>query len=107
MISERRGDKYFADVVSSGAVTTYQQLYPAKVLDPIKAALILPEITDVTKWYQGKHHYADAEGQYVFNYVGSATYGSVNYNTKLVDLKEFKSYWDLLSPKWKGENRSP
>ena len=27
----------------------------------------------------------------------------MNYNTKLVDTKEFKSYWDLLSPKWKDK----
>ena len=26
-----------------------------------------------------------------------------HYNTKLVDAKEFKSYWDLLNPKWKGK----
>jgi hypothetical protein len=31
------------------------------------------------------------------------TYGAINYNTKLVDPKEFKSYWDLLKPKWKGK----
>ena len=75
----------------------------AKVLDPIKPALILPEITDTSKWYQKRHHYNDAENQYVFSYVGSATYGAVNYNTKLVDVKDFKSYWDLLNPKWKGK----
>ena len=103
MIAERRGDKYLADVFNSGGVTTYGQLYAAKVLDPIKPALILPEITDVTKWYLGKHHYNDLENQYVFSYVGSATYGSVSYNTKLVDVKDFKSYWDLLNPKWKGK----
>ena len=50
-----------------------------------------------------EHHYADPENQYVFSYVGSATYGAVNYNTKLVDVKDFKSYWDLLNPKWKGK----
>ena len=103
LITERRGEKYLADVVSAGGVTTYQQLYLAKALDPIKPALILPEVTDQTKWYQKRHHYADAEGQYIFNYVGSATYGSVSYYTKLVDVKEFKSYWDLLNAKWKGK----
>ena len=103
LVAERRGGKFLADVFSSGGVTTYGQLYTAKVLDPIKRALILPEITDPTKWYQKKHHYADPEGQFVFSYVGSATYGSVSYNTKLVDAKEFKSYWDLLHPKWKGK----
>jgi iron(III) transport system substrate-binding protein len=103
MIAERRADKYLADVFSSGGVTTYGQLHKAKLLDPIKPALILPEVTDTSKWYQKRHHYSDPEGQFVFNYVGSATYGSVNYNSNLVDPKEFKSYWDLLGPKWKGK----
>lgn len=103
LIAERRAEKFLADVVSSGGVTTYQQLFPAKVFDPIKPVLLLPEINDLTKWYQGKHHYTDPENQYVFSYVGSATYGSVAYNTKLVNVKDFKSYWDLLNPKWKGK----
>jgi len=103
LLAERRAEKYLADVVSAGGVTTYQQLFPAKVFDPIKPALLFPEINDVTKWYQGRHHYADPENQYIFSYVGTATYGSVSYNTKLVDVKDFKSYWDLLNPKWKGK----
>jgi len=103
LIAERRGEKFLADVLNAGGVTTYQQLFPAKVFDPIKPALILPEVTDTSRWYQNRHHYNDPEQQYIFSYVGSATYGSVSYNTKLVDPKEFKSYWDLLNPKWKGK----
>lgn len=103
LLAERRADKFLADLVSSGGVTTYQQLFPAKVFDPIKPALLLPEVNDLTKWYQGRHHYADPENQYIISYVGTATYGSVSYNTKLVDVKDFKSYWDLLNPKWKGK----
>ena len=103
LLSERRAEKYLADVVSSGANPNYQVFYPAKALAPIKAALILPEVVDQTKWYLNKHQYSDPESQYVFNYVGSATYGAVNYNSKLVDIKEFKSYWDLLNSKWKGK----
>ena len=103
LLAERRAEKYLADVSSTGANPNYQQYYLAKALDPIKPALILPEVTDQTKWYLKKHQYSDPEGRYVFNYVGSATYGAVNYNTKLVDAKDFKSYWDLLNPKWKGK----
>ncbi|HSQ11983.1 MAG TPA: hypothetical protein VLM90_03165, partial [Candidatus Deferrimicrobium sp.] len=84
LLAERRGDKFLADVFNSGGVTTHGQLHKAKVLDPIKPALILPEVIDTSKWYQKTHHYTDPEGQYVFSYVGSATYGSVSYNTKLV-----------------------
>jgi len=103
LLSERRAEKYLADVVSSGANPNYQVFYLAKVLDPIKPALILPEVSDQTKWYLKTHQYSDPESQYVFNYVGSATYGAVNYNSKAVNEKEFHSYWDLLNPKWKGK----
>jgi iron(III) transport system substrate-binding protein len=103
LLAERRAEKYLADVVSAGANPNYQQFYAAKALDPIRAALILLEVADPTKWYLKKHQYSDPEGQYVFNYVGSATYGAINYNTKLVDPKEIKSYWDILDSKWKGK----
>ena len=58
LITERRGEKYLADVFNAGGVTTYGQLYLAKVLEPIKPALILPEITDNSLWNQKKHHYS-------------------------------------------------
>ena len=103
LLSERRAEKFIADVSSTGTNPNYQQYYLGKALDPIKPALILPEVTDPSKWYLKKHQYSDPEGQYVFNYVGSATYGSISYNTKLVDVKEFKSYSDLLNPRWKGK----
>ena len=103
LLSERRAEKYLADVVSSGANPNYQVFYLAKVLDPIKPALILPEVSDQTKWYLKTHQYSDPESQYVFNYVGSATYGAVNYNSKAVNEKEFHSYWDLLNPKWNSK----
>src|SRR5262245_56911486 len=67
LLAERRAEKYLADVVNAGGVTTYQQLFPAKVFDPIKPALLLPEITDLSKWYQGKHHYYDPENLYMFD----------------------------------------
>ncbi len=101
ILSERRAGKHLADLVSAGANPNYQQLYLAKVLDPIKPTLILPEVVDQSKWYEGRHHYADPEGRYVFVYVGSAGYGGLRYNTKLVNPKEFSSYTDFLNPKWK------
>jgi iron(III) transport system substrate-binding protein len=102
LLAERRAEKFLADVSSTGSNPNYQQFYLAKALDPIKPALMLPEVLDQSKWYLKRHQYSDPENQYVFNYVGSATYGAIHYNTKLVDVKEIKSYWDLLQPKWKG-----
>ena len=102
MMSERRAEKYLADLYVNGMTTGYNVFYKAKALDPIPPVLVLPEVTDVTKWWQGKHHYVDPEGQYLFNINGEARI-VLAYNTQLVNPNEIKSYWDILNPKWKGK----
>lgn len=102
--AERRAGKYLADVYGGGGTSLYQVLYLGKMLDPLKPALILPEVVDESRWWEGKHKYADREGQYVFVYEGNVSAGATpGYNTKLVNPKEFKSLWDFVNPKWKGK----
>jgi ABC-type glycerol-3-phosphate transport system substrate-binding protein len=103
ILAERRGEKYIPDVFSAGANTLHDALYKAHVLDPIKPALILPEVLDQTKWYQGEHRYIDPERRYIFAFVANSQSGQIIYNLKLVQPAEFKSYWDLVNPKWKGK----
>jgi ABC-type Fe3+ transport system substrate-binding protein len=38
----------------------------------------------------------------VYSFANSANF-SLAYNTNLVSPKDFRSYWDLLNPKWKGK----
>ncbi|HEY7163873.1 MAG TPA: extracellular solute-binding protein [Candidatus Binatia bacterium] len=102
LMSERRAERYFADLYVNGMTTGYNVFYKAKALDPIPPLLILPEVTDTSKWWQGKHHYVDPENQYLFN-INGETRIVVGYNTKLVNPAEIKSYWDLLNPKWRGK----
>ena len=103
IVSEARAGTMLADLYSGGAVTNFEILYKGKVLDAIKTALILPEVLDESKWFGGKHCYNDPEQQYVFIYIANPTSASVYYNTSLVNPKEFKSYWDLVQPRWKGK----
>ena len=103
LMAERRAGKFLWDVCICGPTTPFSILYPAKGLDPIKAALILPEVVDESKWWGGAHHYMDAEGQYIFVFLGSVEMPNVYYNKKLADPKEFRSYWDLTNPKWRGK----
>jgi iron(III) transport system substrate-binding protein len=102
LMSERRAEKYLADLYVNGMTTGYNVFYKAKVLDPIPPQLVLPEVTDPSKWWQGRHHYVDPENQYLFN-INGETRIVVGYNTKQVNPAEIKSYWDLLNPKWKGK----
>ena len=103
ILAERRGEKYLGDVVSSGANTLHDALYKANALDPIKPALMLPEVLDQAKWHEGEHRYIDPEKRYIFAFVANSQSGQVIHNTKQVSPAEFKSFWDLLNPKWKGK----
>jgi iron(III) transport system substrate-binding protein len=101
--TERRAGKYVADVNIAGITENYPTLYNAGILDPIKPALILPEVLDESRWWQGKHRYADPKREYVFLFLGIPQSGALSYNSNLVNPMEFKSYWDLVNPKWKGK----
>jgi ABC-type Fe3+ transport system substrate-binding protein len=101
LMAERRAGKFLADVVRLGGGTS-TSLYKAKALDPISAAFVLPEVSDPTKWFEGKHHYNDGESQYSFIYAAFPL-RLLGYNTKLVDPRTITSFWDLLDPKWKGK----
>jgi iron(III) transport system substrate-binding protein len=101
IMAERRAGKFLADIGNLGNTSPYT-LYQSKVLDPIASAYILPEVKDESKWWQGKQQFIDPEGRYILVYVGAPLF-LVGYNTKLVNPAGFKSYWDLLDPKWKGK----
>jgi iron(III) transport system substrate-binding protein len=103
ILAERRGEKYLVDVISAGANTLHDALYKVHALEPIKLALILPEVVDQSKWYDGEHRYIDPERRYIFAFNANSQSGQIIYNLKQVNPAEFKSYWDLLNPKWKGK----
>lgn len=102
IVAERRAEKFLVDVMASGP-NGPRMLYLGKFLDPIASAFILPEVTDTSKWYGGKHWYADPENKYIFMFEGTINSTGLSYNTKLANPDEIKSYWDLLTPKWRGK----
>jgi len=102
IIAERRADKYLTDLMASGP-NGPRMLYLGKALDPITPAFILPEVTDLSKWYGGKHWYADPENQFIFMFEGTIISTGLSYNTKMIAASSIKSYWDLLTAKWKGK----
>jgi len=103
IMAERRGGKFIADVYSGGTNSLYNTLYKGKALDPLAPLMVLPEVTDRSKWYNNEHRYADPEGKYIFAFIGSPSNAQLAYNANLVNPKDFKSYTDVLNPKWKGK----
>src|SRR5581483_818748 len=85
VMTERRAGKYLVDLFINGVVTPIQVYLKANILEPIRPQLILPEVVDESKWWEGKHHYADPEGKYIFVFQGNVHGGENAYNTKLVN----------------------
>jgi len=103
VMSERRAEKFAVDLYVSGNISPLTVFHKAKILEPVKPLLLLPDVLDTSAWYEGKHHYDDGENRYIFVFEGTPRSGEITYNTKLVNPAEIQSYWDLLQPKWKGK----
>src|SRR5215472_6600546 len=62
LFGERRAGKFLADVFLGAPSALYLNLYKAKIIEPLPAILTHPSVSDLSKWWQGKHHYIDPEG---------------------------------------------
>jgi iron(III) transport system substrate-binding protein len=100
---ERQAGRYLADVWVGGTTDAVTTLKEAKVVAPLTPDLALPEVTDANNWFQHKLWWADSAEPYTtLMFVGDVQ-GVVFVNTNMVDPSQFKSYMDILDPKWKGK----
>ena len=101
LMAERRAGVYVADIVHLGAGSG-SALASAGALDPLAPYMILPEVLDQSKWFAGRHYFADKERKYLFKYASNPG-SDISYNTKLLSPDTIKSYWDILDQRWKGK----
>lgn len=99
---ERSSGIYSVDVYLSGPDTSFNVLYKEKMIDPLKPLLILPEVTDGSKWKRGKPWFMDKEEQYILRMFSSVD-SLIFINTDQVKKEEMRSAKDLLNPKWQGK----
>lgn len=103
IFTERRAGLYIPDVLIGGTTDPVLSLKPAGAVAALKPVLALPEVRDESAWLGGRHWWVDQEEPYTnlmfLGYVQTLAY----VNTKVVDPGGFRSYWDILSPKWKGK----
>lgn len=107
ILAEREAGSYQVDVLWVGGTSANTRMVPANALDPIADLFVLPEVTDLSLWFQGRYWYADEPQKYVFTL--SADTGPIQtmrYNTDLMtqeDLDGINSVFDFLDPKFKGK----
>ena len=99
---ERGAGQYLWDVYMGGtttAITDFRE--ELKGLEPLEPMLILPDIKDSKNWLAGALPWSDKD-RVSFSFTGYYTEAFL-INPKMVKPEEFKSYKDLLDPKWKGK----
>jgi iron(III) transport system substrate-binding protein len=97
--TERQAGKYLLDVVIAGALEDI--LLPLKVLEPMEQFLVLPEVSNAKNWRGGAIEYLDAGKTILI--MTPYLRGTLFVNTQQADANSFKSYKDLLDPKWSGK----
>ena len=99
--AERGAGKFLWDVIVAGTSTGLTALVPGKVLDPMEPALILPDVKDPKTWRGGQMEFLDPDKSLLV--MSPFQRGTLFINPKLAKPEDFKSYKDLLDPKWKAK----
>lgn len=100
---ERELGQYLWDLRVGGPDPQVFEARDRGVLDPIRPFLLLPEVTDETKWFGGMDRlFFDREKKYALGFVSYISY--VGYvNRDVIPDTELKSLRDLADPRWKGK----
>ncbi len=100
ILAENRAGIRTADVVISGSTTGFA-LKAYDIVEPLDRVLLLPDVIDQSKWYEGQFPWWDKEHMIITSLVNISPIVAIN--TQLAEEKEIASYKDLLNPKWKGK----
>jgi iron(III) transport system substrate-binding protein len=89
------------DVHMGGSESMVTSLLSEGLLDSLQPAMILPEVKEAKNWWGG-HLWVDNAKRHIYS---SQAYLTENlwYNTEYVKPEEFRSFNDLLHPKWIGK----
>ena len=100
IVAARRAGKKPADVWLSGPSSIVNTFVPAGAVQPLQPLLVHPEVTNPALWVGGSLPWAS---EWSLAYGATANHGVIVHNPKLVNPEDFKSFWDILNPKWKGK----
>ena len=98
---ESKAGIHYFDIHIGGTESIVGGLLSENVLDPVEPWFILPEVKDAKSWWGG-HIWIDNAKRFIYSFSAYQTAG-LWYNSSLVKPEEFRSFDDLLLPKWKGK----
>lgn len=98
LLREHKNGLYLVDIYLTNPVAAVTQLKPAGVLDSLEPSLLLPEVLDGKMWWKERLPWVDKDK----TMLAFMAYPSPAFvvNTSLARPEDFKSWKDLLDPKW-------
>jgi ABC-type thiamine transport system substrate-binding protein len=99
--AERKAGQFLWDIYIHGATTALEAMIPMGAFDPLEPAFILSDVKDPKTWRGGAIEFLDPNKMVLV--MTPFHRGTIFYNPKLVNAKEFTSHKDLLNPKWRGK----
>jgi iron(III) transport system substrate-binding protein len=101
--SERTAGQYTIDISLSGSDTAYGTFLASGWLEPLKPALVLPEVVAGSAWRTGEPWFRDPGKNTILQLFNTASPDLMTINTEIVAAEDFKDSSSLLDPKWKGK----
>jgi len=103
IVAERRAGKFIPDVYLGAASSTeFSSLRAQGIFQPLRPLLVLPEVLDESRWFEGKLWFIDKEEKYSLIYA-VAVGTLIAVNTNLINPHEITSYTQLVDPRWRGK----
>ena len=103
VVKEREAGQYLWDLRIGGGDTPSYALKNQGALAPVRPLLVLPEVTDASKWIGGLDAmYLDNEKQYFLIFFATATESEYYNNTKIQESDKL-TVQSLIDTKWAGK----
>ncbi|HLQ33353.1 MAG TPA: extracellular solute-binding protein [Chloroflexota bacterium] len=100
--SERAANQYSIDASVGGSDTFFGTFLAKKWLDPLKPALVLPDVTDSSKWKAGSVWFRDPDKNTILQLFNTVQ-PMLTLNLEMMKPSDIPNADALLDPKWKGK----
>jgi len=101
IVDENKAGIHYFDLHIGGTESIVKGLLAENILDPVEPLFVSPEVREAKHWWGG-HIWMDNAKRFIYSFAAYQT-ESLWYNTGVIKAEEFRSFDDLLNPKWQGK----
>jgi ABC-type Fe3+ transport system substrate-binding protein len=98
---ENKAGVHYFDLHIGGTESIVKGLLAENVLDPVEPLFVAAEVKEAKNWWGG-HIWMDNAKRFIYSFAAYQT-ESLWYNSDVIKPEEFRSFDDLLNPKWQGK----